>query len=67
MKQTINCCDSFRKMRHNFHWFGYQEDKNKKVYTMPYLISCDGCTKLRVCYCPSCGKEVRGIELREED
>ena len=65
MKQSINCCDYFEKMRHNFEWFSYQDENNKKVYFMPTLRDCNGHTKLRVNYCPSCGKEVRAIELKE--
>lgn len=67
MKQTIKCCDFFGKMRHHFDWFSYQDDNGKKVYCMPFLKSCDGYTKLRINNCPSCGKEVRNIELRDED
>lgn len=54
-------------MRHHFDWFSYQDDNGKKVYCMPVLKSCDGHTKLRINHCPSCGKEVRNIELRDED
>jgi hypothetical protein len=66
MKQTIKCCDFFGKMRHHFDWFSYQDDNGQKVYCMPVLKSCDGHTKLRINHCPSCGKEVRNIELRDE-
>ena len=66
MEQSIKCCDFFGKMRHHFEWFSYQDDDNKKVRCMPVLKSCDGITKLRINYCPSCGKEVRNIELRDK-
>jgi len=32
---------------------------------MPTLKNCNGNTKLRINYCPNCGKNVRGIELKD--
>lgn len=63
MKQTINCCSLFSKMRHHFDWFEHLNDKGEKVYSMPVLKSCDGRTNLRINYCPNCGREITYIRL----
>ena len=64
MEASIKCCESFGNIRHQFEWFSYQDDKGRKVYIMPYLIACDGFTRLRINYCPTCGKQIREIELK---
>lgn len=64
MKQSIECCDAFIKMRNNFNWYSYKDDKGNKVLCMPVMRSPNG-DNLRVNHCPSCGAEVRSIELRE--
>jgi len=65
MKQSIKCCDYFGKMRDNFDWWSFQDVTGEKVYCMPTLKNCNGNTKLRINYCPNCGKNVRGIELKD--
>jgi hypothetical protein len=66
MKQNIKCCEYFSKIRHHFDWFNYQNEEGKRIYCMPHLKSCSGYDKLRINYCPSCGKEVSSIELQEK-
>ncbi len=66
MKQTINCCEYFAKIRHSFEWFNFTDDEGKKVYVMPCIRGIDG-VDVKVQYCPSCGTPVRGIEMRYEE
>lgn len=62
LKSSINCCDVFDKIRHNFQWFSFKESNGKKVYCMPCIKG----TQYRVNNCPSCGKEIRDIQLRSD-
>jgi len=64
MEQSIKCCDFFEEIRYHFNWFSYQDDNDKKVYCMPVLKGSGDSKDIRINYCPSCGKEIRGIELR---
>lgn len=59
MKFSKKCCEYFPKMAHKFKWHSFEEG-GKKVYVMPCIDD------LRINHCPSCGKEVRDIELRDE-
>jgi len=64
MRLSIKCCTYFSKIRHNFDWFSYHDVREmRKIYIVPTLKSCDGTTKIRINYCPSCGKEIRDIKL----
>lgn len=61
---SIECCEWFPKMIERFEWFSFDEN-GKKVLCMPHFnVSED--LQLRVNHCPSCGKEVRGIEIRKK-
>ena len=57
------CCESFTDFIPLFYWMNYYDD-DKIIYIMPYIIVNDG-YKLRINHCPSCGAEVRDIELTE--
>lgn len=57
------CCEAFEKVAKTFHWHTMEYD-NREVYVVPTIIAND--TKHRVNYCPSCGTEVRDIELDRE-
>ncbi len=63
LKNSAKCCDTFDEMRHHFDWFSYQDGNGQKVICTPVLKN----TNLRVSYCPSCGKEVRDIELKTNE
>jgi hypothetical protein len=41
----------------------YETEDEEKVYCMPYLETSIG--KLRVNYCPVCGREIRNVKLTE--
>lgn len=64
MELSIKCCEYFNKIRHHFNWYSYQNESGEKVRCMPSLTSSDGCTVLRINHCPSCGKEIRNIEMK---
>jgi len=58
-----HCCESFKHFIDIFYWMTYVDKKDKIKYIMPYTYQ-DG-IKYRVNYCPSCGAEVRDIELNK--
>ena len=58
---TVMCCDYFLTIALHFGWFSIKQDFGKKILCMPYIIGTD--PMLRVNNCPSCGKDVRSIEL----
>jgi len=55
-----HCCESFKHFIPLFNWMTYNLEGAK--YIMPHIIVNDN-YKLRVNYCPSCGAEIRDIEL----
>ena len=55
------CCDSFKEFITKFGWF--KTDDN--ICLMPH-IKC-GEKRMRINYCPSCGKEIRDIHLSEDE
>jgi hypothetical protein len=57
-----NCCKHFKEIAHNFGWFRL-EDGTK---VMPFLPPRDNLGEIRVNYCPSCGKEIRNIQFKED-
>lgn len=65
MKNNINCCGIFNKMVKNFGWFSFHDENGKKVFVLP-AIKHNG-INFKVNYCPSCGKSIDGIELRDDD
>lgn len=57
------CCDGFEELVLTFEWFTRDEGQ---IYLMPCLVTRGG-GRIRVNHCPVCGKEVRSIEIPEED
>ena len=53
-----HCCKSFKNFIKKFYWMTLD-----KKYIMPYTYV-DG-IKYRVNHCPSCGADVRDIELNK--
>ena len=62
MTKTEFCCEAFKNNLLLFEWFSFGESPNKTM-VMPIIKE----TKCRVNHCFSCGKEVRGIEISEEE
>ena len=58
----IFCCEAFKNNLNKFDWYSFGETPDKK-FVMPIIKE----TNCRVNYCFSCGKEVRGIEVQEEE
>ena len=56
-----HCCESFKDFIPLFDWMLITLEK---IYIMPHIVVNDD-YKLRVNHCPSCGAEVRYIELTE--
>lgn len=70
MKPSIKCCDVFIKMADRFNWMRYEKD-GKYVRVMPHIPKSNTITgsiikhNHRVNFCPSCGKDIRDIELND--
>ena len=58
-----HCCESFKHFINIFYWMTYFDKTDKIKYIMPYTYE-DG-IKYRVNHCPSCGAEIRDIELNK--
>lgn len=58
-----HCCDAFKDFIPMFNWFAY-DDKGVKIYVMP-CMQVEQSNKLRINHCPSCGANIRDIELTE--
>lgn len=58
-------CDTFKSILGCFEWF-YLEGKDNEPGTlvMPYVEDYDG-NKKRVNFCPVCGKNIRGVNIRD--
>ncbi len=57
----VVCCAVFEDMVKMFSWMSY-EHEGKKLACMPHIHGSNG-ERWRVNHCPSCGREVRSIEL----
>ena len=58
------CCDIFPKIARSFDWLKREDSNKNHVFCMPHIVS-DG-IMYRVNNCPSCGKEIRSIEIQIE-
>jgi hypothetical protein len=58
------CCNGFRKIAKRLSWYSYGED-DEKTLIMPFIFNAPG--EYRVNFCPSCGKNIRDIEIKESD
>jgi hypothetical protein len=60
-KPAVMCCAVFEDMAKRFSWMGY-EANGQRLACMPHIYGSNG-ERWRVNYCPSCGREVRSIEV----
>lgn len=62
LRQTaVICCDFFKENIKEFGWFK-SNNLAKEQYLMPYVLG----TKIRINYCPTCGKECRDTILSSD-
>lgn len=66
MSEFTFCCKPFETIVKNrfLNWFSYSDDNGKRILVMPYIMV--GGIQWRVNHCPSCGLNVRSIEIPEE-
>ena len=57
------CCEVWPLISGYFGWMAYEHSPS--ILTMPH-IQLDT-AKMRVNFCPSCGKEIRSINMARED
>jgi hypothetical protein len=62
---TKSCCKVFEKLAEEFDWMSYV-DNGEKILIMPHIVGTDY-IKYRINNCPSCGAEVRDIEITETE
>jgi hypothetical protein len=55
------CCEHFVKMIPAFKWYFYTDDNGNNIYTMACIEG------LHLNFCPSCGKNIRGVSITEEE
>jgi hypothetical protein len=55
-----HCCEAFPRLIESFDWFKWKDDGSIRV--LPVMRG----TLLRLNFCPSCGSEVRHIEINAE-
>jgi hypothetical protein len=55
------CCNSFKKIALTFSWMSFHDNKNESILCMPYILSEN--IRYRINHCPSCGREIRSIEI----
>ncbi len=58
--ENVICCGILEKME--IRWM-YIDDETK---VLPHLLSKEGDTRYKVNYCPSCGKDIAGIQIKIE-
>lgn len=70
-KQNNFCCDIFKKYYDQlFSWMVYLDENNNKINVMPHVNiynENDERIQLRINNCPSCGVEIRSIEINENN
>ena len=60
----VTCCKPFESMVSELLWYTVEEE-GQVFYVMPCIES-NGRT-WRVNFCPSCGKNVRGIQIESDE
>jgi hypothetical protein len=61
------CCAILPKILKEFNWFSYtDEDTVEKRFVMPFIETSNG-EKWRVNNCPSCGEDIRMINISYDD
>jgi hypothetical protein len=66
---AVICCGSFEKYAKQFKWMILDQECEERKYIMPHINIIDekyDTIKMRVNHCPTCGFEVRNIELSQE-
>ena len=58
VKTDVICCDFFKQNIKEFGWFKLNH-LGEEQYLMPHILG----TKIRINYCPTCGKECRDTVL----
>ncbi len=62
-EEEVICCGYFEQTIKNYQWFSRTDkETGNKLLIMP----CFPDNKIRINNCPSCGKEVRNIEIKED-
>lgn len=59
---AIICCGIFEKYAKSFKWMSRYDDNKNKIYLMPHI----GENMYRINNCPTCGAEIRSVELTSE-
>ena len=57
-KTDVICCDVFKQNIKEYGWFKL-DHLGEEQYLMPHILG----TKIRINYCPTCGKECRDTVL----
>ena len=62
MENNKVCCDFFKDHVILYDWYSFGESPNK-TFLMPTIKN----TNIRVNFCPTCGGEVRSVEIKERE
>ena len=65
MKQP--CCNYFNKIKHHFKWLSTEDENDNKVFIMPHLMCDKNIERVRIQKCPSCGENIREMQLTFND
>lgn len=61
------CCQALPEILKHFQWMSVDIEGEKKLLMPHFQTYGFGDIKYRVNHCPSCGAEIRDIEINEED
>lgn len=61
------CCKVLPEILNHFNWMSGEIDGEKKLLLPHFQTHGFGSLKFRVNHCPSCGAEIRDIQINEED
>ena len=61
VQTDVICCDFFKQNIREYGWFKL-DNLGEEKYLMPHILG----TKIRINYCPTCGKECRYTILSAE-
>jgi len=64
-KEAKNCCDRWPKFWPAFRWMTFEID-GEVMAAMPHIQNQNEPERWRVNYCPSCGAEVRDVQIKNE-
>jgi hypothetical protein len=61
------CCDAFAKHAKHFDWMSFNDDNGQNILVMPHILitnhTNNSTERLRVNYCPTCGHNVRAVQI----